>query len=117
MFDTSDGELTLTTDGKSVTFPTVTGTEGDVGIDISDLRGEHQRITLDYGFANTASCRSSITWINGDTGELRYRGYRIEDLAAKASFPEVAYLLMNGDLPTKSGASSLSLSSRSAPSS
>ena len=101
MFNTSEGEVTLSTSEKSVTFPTVTGTEGDIGIDISKLRADHTRITLDYGFANTAACRSSITYVNGDTGELRYRGYRIEDLAKSATFPEVAYLLINGELPTK----------------
>jgi len=101
MFNTSDGEVTLTHDDKEYTFPTVTGTEGDVGVDISRLRGDHKKITLDYGFANTAACRSSITYVNGDTGELRYRGYKIEDLADKATFPEVAYLLINGELPTR----------------
>ncbi len=101
MFNTSDGEITLTHGDKEVSFPTVTGTEGDVGIDISKLRADHARITLDYGFANTAACRSAITYINGDTGELRYRGYRVEDLASQSSFPEVAFLLMNGELPTK----------------
>ncbi|MGI9648085.1 MAG: citrate synthase [Acidimicrobiia bacterium] len=101
MFNTSEGELTLTHDDKDATFRTVTGTEGDVGIDISKLRGEHKKITLDYGFANTAACRSSVTYVNGETGELRYRGYKIEDLAADATFPEVAYLLINGELPTK----------------
>ncbi|NNC93681.1 MAG: citrate (Si)-synthase, partial [Acidimicrobiia bacterium] len=101
MFNTSDGEVTLTHDDKEYTFPTVSGTEGDVGVDISRLRGDHKKITLDYGFANTAACRSSITYVNGDTGELRYRGYKIEELAAKATFPEVAYLLINGELPTR----------------
>ncbi len=101
MFNTSEGEITLINEETDVSFPTVTGTEGDIGIDISKLRTEHHRITLDYGFANTAGCRSSITYVNGDTGELRYRGYGIEDLAAKATFPEVAYLLINGELPTK----------------
>ncbi|MBT8218017.1 MAG: citrate synthase [Acidimicrobiia bacterium] len=101
MFNTSESEITLSDGEKELTFQTVTGTEGDVGVDISRLRAEHQRITLDYGFANTAACRSAITYINGDTGELRYRGYRIEDLAASASFPEVSYLLIYGELPTK----------------
>ncbi len=101
MFNTTEGELTLTTGDKEVSFPTVTGTEGDIGIDISRMRADHKHIALDYGFANTAACRSSITYVNGETGELRYRGYKIEDLAAKATFPEVAYLLINGELPTK----------------
>ncbi len=101
MFKTSDGEVTLTHDDKEYTFPTVTGTENEVGIDISRLRGDHKKITLDYGFANTGSCRSAITYVNGETGELRYRGYKIEDLAEQATFPEVAYLLINGELPSK----------------
>jgi citrate synthase len=101
MFNTSEAEITLSTGDKDITFPTVTGTEGEVGIDISRLRADHKRITLDYGFANTAACRSSVTYVNGETGELRYRGYKIEELAEHASFPEVAYLLIYGELPTK----------------
>jgi citrate synthase len=101
MFKTSEGEVTLTHGDKEYTFPTVTGTENEVGVDIGRLRGDHKKITLDYGFANTAPCRSAITYVNGETGELRYRGYKIEDLAEHATFPEVAYLLMNGELPTK----------------
>ncbi|MBT8164018.1 MAG: citrate synthase [Acidimicrobiia bacterium] len=101
MFNTSEGEVTLTHDDKEYTFPTVTGTENETGVDISRLRADHKKITLDYGFANTAPCRSAITYVNGETGELRYRGYKIEELADQASFPEVAYLLINGELPSK----------------
>ena len=101
MFNTSEADINLTVGDKDITFPTVAGTEGDVGIDISTLRAQHQRITLDYGFANTAGCRSAVTYINGDTGELRYRGYKIEDLAEHATFIEVAYLLLYGELPTR----------------
>lgn len=101
MFNTEQGEMTLSVDGKEITLPTVTGTEGDIGIDIRDIRSEHGRIALDYGFANTASCRSAISFINGEAGELRYRGYSIEDLAEHSSFIEVAYLLLRGELPDK----------------
>ena len=68
MFNTSEGEVTLTHDDKEYTFATVTGTENEVGVDISRLRGEHKKITLDYGFANTAPCRSSITYVDGAAG-------------------------------------------------
>jgi citrate synthase len=74
-------------------------TTGNDGIDISTLRADTGYVTLDYGFGNTASCESEITYINGEAGELRYRGYGIEDLARNASFLEVAYLLIHGDLP------------------
>ena len=101
MFNTSEADINLSVGDKDITFPTVAGTEGDVGVDISTLRADHQRITLDYGFANTAGCRSAVTYINGDTGELRYRGYKIEELAEHATFIEVAYLLLYGELPTR----------------
>jgi citrate synthase len=101
LFNTTDGEIKFIFDGEEYTFPTVTGTEGDVGIDISSLRAEHGKVVLDYGFANTASTRSSISYVDGEAGELRYRGYSIEDLATQASFLEVAFLLLRGDLPNK----------------
>ena len=101
MFDTSEGKLNITADGgKEITLATFEGTEGDVGVDISKLRAEHHLVTLDYGFANTAGCQSAVSFVDGEAGELRYRGYRIEDLAEHSTFPEVAYLLMNGQLPT-----------------
>ena len=77
------------------------GTEGEKGIDISKLRQETGLITLDLGYQNTGSCMSSITFIDGDKGILRYRGIPIEELAEKASFSEVAYLLIYGNLPNK----------------
>jgi citrate synthase len=77
----------------------VPGTVGDTGIDINRLRSETGRVTLDYGFANTAGCQSSITYVDGEQGILRYRGYPIEQLAEHSTFLEVAYLLFHGELP------------------
>jgi citrate synthase len=91
----------LTFDGKSVELPVVKGSEDEVAIDISKLRAESGLITLDKGFKNTGSTESAITFLDGEKGILRYRGYSIEDLADKASFLEVAYLLIYGELPTK----------------
>lgn len=85
--------------GKEYPLPVVTGTEGDFGIDISSLRKESGAVTLDYGFMNTGSCASNITYLNGEEGILRHRGYPIEELAEKKTFIEVAYLLVNGKLP------------------
>ncbi|MDG1064287.1 MAG: citrate synthase [Flavobacteriaceae bacterium] len=83
-------------------FPVVAGTENELAIDISKLRGATQGITtIDPGFKNTASCESAITFLDGEQGILRYRGYSIEELAEKADFLEVAYLLIFGDLPTR----------------
>jgi citrate synthase len=87
--------------GKSVTLPLVTGSEGEIGIDIRQLRGTSGLITLDPGFGNTGSCESAITFIDGERGILRYRGYPIEELAEKSTFLEVAWLLINGELPTR----------------
>jgi citrate synthase len=89
----------LTFEDKEVELPVVRGSEGEVALDISKLRGQTGLITLDRGFKNTGSTLSSITFLNGEEGILRYRGYSIEDLAEKASFMEVAYLLIYGDLP------------------
>jgi citrate synthase len=86
---------------KTVRLPIVEGTEGERAVDITKLRDETGLITLDPGYANTGSCRSAITFIDGEKGVLRYRGYPIEELAAKSSFLEVAYLLMTGSLPTR----------------
>ncbi|MDX1462532.1 MAG: citrate synthase [Marinirhabdus sp.] len=93
---------TLTIDGKSYEFPVVVGTENEVAIDIKSLRGATGGVTtLDPGYKNTGSCESAITFLNGEEGILRYRGYAIEELADKADFLEVAYLLIFGELPTK----------------
>lgn len=81
-------------------FPVITGSEGELGIDISSLRERSGCITLDVGYQNTGSCLSSITYIDGENGILRYRGYPIEELAEKASFTETAFLLIYGELPT-----------------
>ncbi len=94
------GHATLLLNGKEYQLPTTVGTENEVAIDISQLRAETGAITLDPAYGNTGSCNSSITFIDGERGILRYRGYPIEQLAARASFTEVAYLLINGELPT-----------------
>ncbi|MAZ73059.1 MAG: citrate (Si)-synthase [Flavobacteriaceae bacterium] len=93
---------TLQIDGKSYEFPLVTGTEKERAIDIKTLRGVTGGVTtIDPGYKNTGSCESAITFLNGEEGILRYRGYAIEELAEKADFLEVAYLLIFGELPTK----------------
>ncbi|HSP12714.1 MAG TPA: citrate synthase [Salegentibacter sp.] len=92
---------TLEIDGKKYEFPVVEGTENELGINIKSLRGDSGVITLDPGYKNTGSCESGITFLDGEKGILRYRGYAIEDLAEKADFLEVAYLLIFGDLPSK----------------
>jgi citrate synthase len=87
--------------GQSYEFPLVTGTENEVGIDVKTLRAATGAITLDPGFKNTGSTKSAITYLDGENGILRYRGYPIEQLAEKAQFLEVAYLLIYGELPSK----------------
>ncbi len=86
---------------RSTTLPIVTGTLGDPAIDIAKLNKDTGYFTYDPGFVSTASTRSSITFIDGDKGVLLYRGYPIEQLAKQSSFLEVAYLLINGELPDK----------------
>ena len=86
--------------GVKYKFPLVEGTENEGAIDIKSLRAQTGLITLDPGFKNTGSCQSEITFLDGEKGILRYRGYDIEDLADNYSFIEVAYLLIFGDLPT-----------------
>jgi citrate synthase len=95
------GTAKLILDGKEYELPIVSGSEGEVGVDVSTLRAHSRAITLDQGYGNTGSCQSAITYIDGDQGILRYRGYPIEQIAGKASFSEVAYLLIYGDLPTR----------------
>ena len=90
---------TLTVDGKTVEFPVMTGTHGPDVIDIRTLGSKTGLFTYDSGFLSTASCKSDITFIDGDKGELLYRGYPIEQLADKCQFLEVAYLLKIGELP------------------
>ena len=84
---------------KSIDLPLVMGSESEIGIDISKLRSQTKVITLDPGFVNTGSCESGITYLDGEKGILRYRGYPIEQLAEKSNFLEVSYLLIYGELP------------------
>ncbi len=90
----------LTFDGKTFELPVIEGSEGERAVDISRLRGESGLITFDPGFANTGACRSAITFIDGEKGILRYRGYPIEELAKRSTFLEVSWLLLYGELPT-----------------
>ncbi|MDQ1348768.1 MAG: Citrate synthase [Acidobacteriota bacterium] len=86
--------------GREYELPVLVGTENEVGIDIAALRGASGAITFDPAYGNTGSCASAITFIDGEKGILRYRGYPIEEIADQASFPEVAYLLIYGELPS-----------------
>ena len=90
----------LELDGKKYEFPVIVGTENEVAIDIDKLRSASGAITIDPGYKNSGSCTSEITFLDGEEGILRYRGYAIEDLADKANFLEVSYLLIFGELPT-----------------
>ena len=91
----------LKCEDKEIEFPIVVGSENEEGLDVSRLRKETGLITLDEGYVNTGSTRSAITFLNGEKGILRYRGYAIEDLAANCDFVEVCYLLIYGELPTE----------------
>ncbi|NLE68268.1 MAG: citrate synthase [Lentisphaerae bacterium] len=91
----------LIVDGKEYEFPLIEGTEGERGIDISTLRARTGYLALDETYANTGICRSSITFIDGEKGILRYRGIPIEELAAKSTFVESAYLVIHGRLPSE----------------
>lgn len=92
---------TIEIEGKSFELPLVVGSEKEIGIDIKQLRGQTGAITFDPGYKNTGACESAITFLDGEEGVLRYRGYTIEELAEKADFLEVTYLLIFGELPTK----------------
>ena len=96
---TASSPARLTLDGKEYELPVVIGTENEVGIDISQLRSKSGAITLDPGYGNTGACESAVTFIDGEQGILRYRGYPIEDIAGKAGFTEICYLLIYGHLP------------------
>ncbi len=98
----------LTLDNKTYEMPTMMGVEGERAIDISKLRNQSGYVTLDDGYGNTASCESGITYIDGEQGILRYRGYPIEELAEHSRFVEVAYLLLHGDLPNSQQLSAFS---------
>src|SRR5713226_4218304 len=97
------GTMTLTDNasGKSIELPVMEGSIGPKVIDVRKLYAQTGYFTYDPGFMATAACRSSITYIDGDQGILMYRGYPIEELANKSDFLEVAYLLLNGDLPSE----------------
>jgi len=95
----TDAKLIL--EGKEYEFPVVEGSEGEKAVDLRSLRSKTGAITLDPGYGNTGSCESGITFIDGERGVLRYRGYPIEQLAEQARFTDVCYLLLYGELPTK----------------
>ena len=94
-------KVEFTINGKTIELPVITGTEKEKGIDVSQLRTDTNYITYDPSYANTGSCASDITYISGEEGILRYRGYPIEQLADNSSFVEVMYLLLSGGLPTQ----------------
>lgn len=96
----TDSPVTITYEGKTYEYPVVEGTEAERGVDISKLRADTGLVTLDYGYMNTGSTESAITFIDGDKAILRYRGYPIEQLAERGSFLETSYLLIYGELPT-----------------
>ncbi|MBT4297762.1 MAG: citrate synthase [Flavobacteriaceae bacterium] len=96
-----NNKATLNINNKVHDLDLITGSENEVALDISKLRLDANLITIDAGFKNTGSCQSAITFLDGEKGILRYRGYSIEELANKADFLEVAYLLIFGELPTK----------------
>ncbi len=91
---------TLLLKGKEYELPVMEGSEGETAIDITSLRAKTGAVTFDPGYGNTGSCASAITFIDGEKGILRYRGYPIEELAAKATFVEVCYLLIHGNMPS-----------------
>jgi citrate synthase len=97
--DVSDNSVVLRYQGAEYEYPVTEATVGNDGFDISKLLGQTGLTTLDNGFGNTAACKSAITYIDGDAGILRYRGYPIEQLAEQGTFLETAYLLINGELP------------------
>ena len=95
------GKAILEYEGNRYELPVIQGSENELAIDIKNLRSQSGMITLDPGYKNTGSCESAITFLDGEQGILRYRGYAIEDLAEKSTFLEVVYLLIWGELPTK----------------
>lgn len=97
----SNKKVTLSWEGKTYEFPVIEGSEKEMAFDISKLREQSGLITMDNGFANTSTCESKITFLDGEQGILRYRGIPIEQLAEKSNFLEVAYLLIYGHLPTQ----------------
>src|SRR3954453_6188566 len=100
MSDSMSRPVALQPSGRPLDLPVVPSSEGNEGVDISKLLSSTGYVTLDPGFVNTAATTSAITYIDGDAGILRYRGYPIEQLAAQSTFIEVSYLLIYGELPT-----------------
>jgi citrate synthase len=98
--DVSDNSVVLRYGDGEYIYPVIASTAGDKGLDIGKLRAQTGLVTLDSGYGNTAAYKSAITYLDGEAGVLRYRGYPIEQLAERSSFLEVAYLLINGELPT-----------------
>src|SRR5918997_1825858 len=98
----ADGKASLSIGGKSRDYPVREGSVGPSVIDIRKLYAQTGAFTFDPGFTSTASCESAITYIDGDEGILLHRGYPIDQLAEQSSFMEVAYLLLNGELPSRS---------------
>ncbi len=98
----SDKKATIAFDGTTLELDTIIGTENEIGIDITSLRAKTGMITLDPGYGNTGSCTSDITFIDGEKGILRHRGYAIEDLAENSTFVETAFLVLYGHLPSES---------------
>src|ERR671939_1039843 len=96
----SETDVALRYPGGELPLPVVPATEGADGVDTGKLLSTTGKVALDIGFVNTASCTSAITYIDGDAGILRYRGYPIDQLAEKSNFLEVTYLLIYGELPT-----------------
>ena len=96
-----DNTATINIGDKSFTYPIITGTENENAVDLRKLRAETGYITFDEGYGNTGSCESSITYIDGEKGILRNRGYSIEDLAKNSTFLETSYLIIYGELPTE----------------
>ena len=98
----SEEKITITLGGKTTECPVLVGTENEYAINIDKLREDTGFVTLDFGYKNTGATTSKITFLDGEEGILRYRGYEIADLAEKSNFTEVAYLLLYGELPTAS---------------
>ena len=108
MSNESNENVQVTFNGKTITLPILKGTDGPSVLDIRTLHAQTGLLTYDPGFTSTASCESSITFIDGDEGRLLYRGYTIQDLVERSDFMEVAYLLLYGELPTLSKRARLS---------
>src|SRR5262245_64106770 len=101
MADTGKTAKLTVADGKSYNLPVIVGTEDEHAIDIRALRADTGYITLDTGYMNTGATTSAITYLDGEQGVLRYRGYPIEELAERSTFVETSYLLIHGKLPNK----------------